>query len=81
MFKNKIPFSYIVQTLFSLAALITTFLSYYDLLWLDVTFLLISATFMTIAFNYYTIKHEKKMALFYFVLSISTIILLIFKVL
>lgn len=81
MFKKKMATSYIVQLVLSFLALITTFLSYYDKIWLDVTFILISSVFITIGFNYYTIKNEKKMALFYFVLSIATILLLLFKVL
>jgi hypothetical protein len=80
MLNKKIAFSYVVQILFSLAALVTTFLSYYDELWIDVTILLVSATFFIIGYNYYTLKNEKKMALVYFLLSIGLIILMLFRV-
>lgn len=80
MLKKDIMLSYVVQILFSFSALVTTFLSYYDQLWMDVTLLLISATFITIGFNYYTIKNEKKMALIYFIMAVLVLVLQFTKV-
>lgn len=81
MLKKQIILSYAIQVIFSFAALVTTLLSYFDKIWLDATLWLIALSFITIAFNYYSIKNYKLMALFYFVMGLLIIILKLIKVL
>lgn len=80
MLKKEIVLSYVIQIILSFSTLVMGLIAFFDVIFLNVTLMLISFTFITIGFNYYTINKEKLMAALYFLFAIVLWLLMIFKV-